>query len=187
MKFPEGFIWGAATSSYQIEGAWNEDGKGKSMWDVATRIPGLFKNGDTGDVACDHYHRYKEDVQLMKKIGLNAYRFSISWPRIFPRGKGKVNPKGVAFYDNLINELLLNGIEPVVTLYHWELPIPLQARGGWESRKIVDTYVKYATFLFDHFGDRVKFWITFNEPMIFTLYFYSIGAFDGKKSVKRGL
>ncbi len=117
IKFPEGFIWGAATASYQIEGAWNEDGKGENIWDIASHTPGKIKNGDTGDIACDHYHRYKEDVQLMKKLGLNAYRFSISWSRIYPSGTGKINEEGIFFYDKLVNELLENGIEPVVTLF----------------------------------------------------------------------
>ena len=184
IEFPEGFIWGAATSSYQIEGAWNEDGKGESVWDVASHT-GFIKNRDTGDIACDHYHRYKEDVQLMKKIGLKAYRFSISWPRLFPSGKGKVNSKGVAFYDNLIDELLANEIEPVITLYHWDLPNELQKIGGWESRDVVDAYVEYAKFMFDHYGDRVKFWITFNEPLVFTIWFYSLGLY-GFRSMKRG-
>ncbi len=173
--FPEGFIWGAATASYQIEGAWNEDGKGESIWDIVSHTPGKIKTGDTGDIACDHYHRYKKDVQLMKKLGLKAYRFSISWPRIFPSGIGKVNLKGLSFYDKLINELLENGIEPVVTLYHWDLPASLQKIGGWESSEVVDAYVNYATYMFNYFRDRVKTWITFNEPMVFTLGFYSMG------------
>lgn len=185
IDFPEEFIWGAATASYQIEGAWNEDGKGESVWDVASHTKGLIRNGDTGDIACDHYHRYKEDIQLMKGIGLKAYRFSISWPRIFPSGTVKVNSKGVEFYDKLINELLANKIEPVITLYHWDLPQELQKIGGWESRDVVDAYIEYAKFMFDHFGDRVKFWITFNEPLVFTIWFYSLGLF-GFMSMKRG-
>jgi len=184
--FPDGFIWGAATASYQIEGAWNEDGKGESIWDIASHTPGKIKNGDKGDIACDHYHRYKEDVQLMKKLGLNAYRFSISWPRIFPSGTGKVNQKGLLFYDKLINELLANEIEPVVTLYHWDLPVSLQKIGGWESLEVVEAYVDYATCIFNHFGDRVKMWITFNEPMVFTLGFYAEGFF-GERNVRGGI
>ncbi len=176
--FPEGFIWGTTTSSYQIEGAWNEDGKGESLWDYVCHNLGIVANGDTGDVACDHYHRYREDVALMKKMGLTAYRFSMSWPRIFPTGRGKINPKGVEFYDNLVNELIKYNIEPVVTLYHWDLPLPLQNIGGWTSREVVDAYVEYAKFLFDHFGDRVKKWITFNEPQIFTVLYYSLGFFE---------
>ncbi|MFX1533364.1 MAG: GH1 family beta-glucosidase [Promethearchaeota archaeon] len=178
IKFPKGFLWGAATSSYQIEGAWNEDGKGESIWDFICHNLELVKNDDTGDVACDHYHRYKEDVALMKEMGLKAYRFSISWPRIFPTGRDEINSKGVEFYDNLVNELLRNGIEPVVTLYHWDLPIALQNIGSWESREVVDAYTEYATFMFNHFGDRVKKWITFNEPMIFTLVYYASEVFN---------
>ena len=123
INFPNGFVWGAATASYQIEGAWNEDGKGESIWDIAAHTPGKIKNGDTGDVACDHYHRYEEDIALMKKLGLKAYRFSISWSRIFPSGRGEPNSKGVSFYDNLINSLIENGIEPFITLFHMWLYI----------------------------------------------------------------
>ena len=119
IKFPDKFIWGVATSSYQIEGAWNEDGKGESVWDDICHNTKIVKNSDNGDIACDHYHRFKEDVKIMKDLGLNAYRFSVSWPRIFPSGKGKINPKGAEFYDNLINELIAHEIEPVLTLYHW--------------------------------------------------------------------
>ena len=187
IKFPDGFLWGAATSSYQIEGAWNEDGKGESVWDVVSHSTKIVQNGDTGDIACDHYHRYKEDIQLMKEIGLKAYRFSVSWPRIFPSGKGKINSKGVEFYDNLINELLENEIEPIITLYHWDLPSSLQAIGGWENRDIINAYVEYASFMFDHFGDRVKKWITFNEPLVFTIWFYSLGLYDYKQDVRGGL
>jgi len=184
--FPEGFIWGAATSSYQIEGAWNEDGKGESIWDAATHTPGKIKNGDTGDVACDHYHRYKEDVQLMKEMGLKAYRFSVSWPRIFPTGKGKINNKGVEFYDNLINELISNDIDPFITLYHWDLPLEFNKIGAWESREVVNAFAEYAKFMFNHFGDRVKNWITFNEPLVFAVWFYFFGIY-GKKDMASGI
>ena len=186
ISFPDEFIWGAATASYQIEGAWNEDGKGETIWDMASHTPGKIKNGDTGDIACDHYHLYKEDVQLMKKLGLNAYRFSISWSRIYPSGIGKINEEGLFFYDKLINELLANGIEPVVTLFHWDLPSPLQKIGGWESPDVVEAYVNYATLMFNHFGNRVKKWITFNEPMVFTIGFYSEGFF-GERNVRGGI
>ena len=186
LKFPEGFIWGAATASYQIEGAWNEDGKGESVWDKFSHIPGKIQNGDTGDIACDHYHRYKEDVQIMKELGLNAYRFSVSWPRIFPKGKGNINLKGVQFYDNLINELVKNDIEPVLTLYHWDLPIELNKIGAWESREVVDAFAEYARFMFNHFGDRVKKWITFNEPLVFAVWFYFIGIY-GEKDLTSGM
>src|SRR5215472_10022607 len=132
--FPKGFYWGVGTSSYQIEGAWNEDGKGLSIWDTYTHKPGNIKNNDTGDVANDHYHRYKEDVGLMKSIGASAYRFSISWPRIFPNGTGQPNAKGLDFYDRLVDELVAAEITPFATLYHWELPQALQDRGGWQNR-----------------------------------------------------
>ncbi|MHA1985528.1 MAG: GH1 family beta-glucosidase [Promethearchaeota archaeon] len=186
IEFPKDFLWGTATASYQIEGAWNEDLKGENIWDMISHTPGKIRNGDTGDVACDHYHRYKEDVQLMKQLNLNAYRFSISWSRIFPEGIGKVNKKGVEFYDNLINELIANDIEPVVTLYHWDLPSALQKIGSWESREVVDAYVEYAKFMFNHYGDRVKKWITFNEPQIFTVTFYGGGLFTGKPNLRGG-
>jgi len=182
IKFPEGFIWGAATSSYQIEGAWNEDGKGESVWDAICHTQSVIHNNDTGDIACDHYYRYKQDVQLMKEMNLQGYRFSVSWPRIFPNGKGKINPKGVEFYDNLINELIANDIEPFVTLYHWDLPLTLQKIGGWENRKIVDAFVEYASFMFEKFGDRVKKWITFNEPLVFAVWFPVRGIY-GKKDI----
>ena len=179
IKFPEGFIWGTATSSYQIEGAWNEDGKGESVWDALCHNTKVVHGGNTGDVACDHYHRYKEDVQLMKKMNLQAYRFSVSWPRIFPNGKGKINQKGVEFYDNLINELLANDIEPFVTLYHWDLPLVLNELGAWESQEVVNAFTEYARFMFDHYGDRVKKWITFNEPLVFAVWFYVLGLYGG--------
>ncbi len=186
IKFPEGFIWGSATSSYQIEGAWNEDGKGESIWDRASHTPGVIKNGDTGDVACDHYHRYKEDVQLMKEMGLKSYRFSVSWPRILPKGTGEVNPKGVEFYDKLVNELIANDIIPFITLYHWDLPLEFNTIGAWESREVVDAFAEYARFMFNKFGDRVKNWITFNEPLVFAVWFYFLGIY-GKKDLASGI
>ncbi|MFW9902163.1 MAG: GH1 family beta-glucosidase, partial [Candidatus Thorarchaeota archaeon] len=186
IKFPEGFIWGAATSSYQIEGAWNEDGKGESVWDELCHTKNLIHNGDTGDIACDHYHRYKQDVQLMKEMNLQAYRFSVSWPRIFPTGKGKINPKGVEFYDNLINELIANDIEPVITLYHWDLPLELNNIGAWASSEVVNAFVDYARFMFDKFGDRVKKWITFNEPLVFIMWLHLLGLY-GKKNVAEAM
>jgi len=184
--FPADFIWGAATASYQIEGAWNEDGKGESIWDVISHTPGKVANGDTGDLACDHYHRYKEDVAFMKQLGLKAYRLSIAWPRIFPQGRGKINKAGLNFYHNLINELLTHNIEPVVTMYHWDLPSCLQKIGGWESREIIDCFTDYAQVLFDNFGDRVKYWITFNEPAVFTMHFYTSGIHFDKKDIRAG-
>src|SRR5688572_26003194 len=139
-SFPKGFQWGVATSAYQIEGAWNEDGKGVSIWDTYAHTPGKIRNGDTGDVANDHYHRYKEDVALMRDMGVNAYRFSISWPRIFPEGTGQPNPKGLDFYSRLVDELLAARIEPFATLYHWDLPQALQDQGGWQNRATAEAF-----------------------------------------------
>ncbi len=183
-KFPKDFVWGGATSSYQIEGAWNEDGKGPSIWDVFCMIPGKVANGDTGNIACDHYHRLEEDVALMKNLGLKAYRFSISWPRIIPAGRGKVNDKGLAFYSKLIDLLLENDIEPWVTLYHWDLPAALEFEmDGWLGEEISDAFAKYADVCFEAFGDRVKNWITINEAWVVAILGYGHGVFaPGKKS-----
>ena len=165
--FPKDFLWGSASAAYQVEGGWDADGKGVSNWDKFVRIPGKTFKATTGDKAVDHYHRYKEDVKLMAEMGIKTYRFSIAWTRIYPDGNGEVNEAGLAFYDNLINELLKYGIEPMVTIYHWDMPYALEEQyHGWENRKIVDDYVNYATTLFRHFGDRVKYWTTFNEPMV---------------------
>ncbi|MFC0475067.1 glycoside hydrolase family 1 protein [Robertmurraya beringensis] len=175
--FPENFLWGAASAAYQVEGAWDEDGKGPSNWDLFVRIPGKTFKGTTGDVAVDHYHRYKEDVQLMAEMGMKAYRFSVAWTRILPQGKGEVNEKGLQFYDNLINELVKHNIEPVLTLYHWDLPQSLQDEyGGWESRKIIEDFTNYSTILFKRFGDRVKYWVSLNEQNIFTMLGYQWAA-----------
>ena len=165
-SFPENFAWGAATASYQIEGAWNDNGKGESIWDRFSHTPGKVENGDTGDIACDHYHRWQEDIVLMKEIGLKAYRFSIAWPRIFPSGRGEVNQAGIDYYSQLVDALLEAGIEPFVTLYHWDLPQALQDEGGWPKRKIVDAFVEYADLVSRVLGDRVKNWITLNEPWV---------------------
>jgi len=186
IRFPDKFIWGAATSSYQIEGAWNENGKGESVWDALCHKPGIIKNGDTGDGACDHYHRYKEDIKLMKEMGLNAYRFSISWPRIFPKGKGELNSKGIKFYDDLINELLTNDIEPFITLYHWDLPLEFNKIGAWESQDVVNAFVEYSKVMFNSYGDRVKKWIIFNEPLVFAVWFYPLGLYY-KKDLKSAM
>lgn len=175
MKFPENFIWGAATASYQIEGAAYEDGRGLSVWDVFTRKDGAIQNGDTGDTACNHYHRYKEDVQLMKKIGLQAYRLSISWPRVLPDGTGKVNEKGLDFYDRLIDELLENGIEPYVTLFHWDYPYELYKKGGWLNPESPEWFAEYTDVVVSRLSDRVKNWITINEPQVFV----NLGHKDG--------
>jgi 6-phospho-beta-glucosidase len=175
--FPKDFLWGAASAAYQVEGAWNEDGKGVSNWDKFVRIPGKTFKGTTGDVAVDHYHRFKEDVALMAEMGMKAYRFSVAWTRIFPNGRGEVNEKGVQFYNNLINELRANNIEPVLTLYHWDLPQALQDEyGGWESRKIIEDFTNYSVTLFKLFGDRVKYWVSLNEQNIFTMLGYRMAA-----------
>ena len=166
--FPKNFCWGTATASYQIEGAWNEDGKGPSIWDTYAHTPGKIKNGDTGDVANDHYHRYKEDVALMKNIGANAYRFSISWPRIFPKGTGEPNPKGLDSYNRLVDELKSAGIEPFATLYHWDLPQALQDKGGWQNRDIAKVFGDYAGYMAEKLSDRVHHFFTINEFRSFT-------------------
>lgn len=164
--FPPGFRWGAATAAYQIEGAWSEDGKGESIWDRFSHTQGKIVNGDTGDVACDHYHRYVDDIALMRDLGIRNYRFSISWPRVLPGGKGVLNTKGVDFYDRLIDELLESGIEPFVTLYHWDLPQALQDSGGWLNRDNGHLFADYSAAMVKRFGDRVKYWTTLNEPWV---------------------
>lgn len=161
--FPKGFDWGVATASYQIEGSPDADGKGKSIWDTYAHIPGKMKNGDTGDVAIDHFRRYKDDILLLKDLGVNAYRFSISWPRIFPTGSGKPNPKGIDFYSRLVDELLKAGIKPFATLYHWDLPQALQDKGGWQSRATSEYFAEYAGYVAEQLGDRVKHFFTLNE------------------------
>ena len=167
MSFREDFVWGAATSAYQIEGAVKEDGKGEHIWDVYTQEPGKIFEGHTGEVACDHYHRYKEDVRIMKEIGLKGYRFSIDWSRVLPEGTGRVNEKGIEFYDRLIDELLANDIEPYITMYHWELPYELYKRGGWMNPQIVEWFGEYAKLLAERFSDRVTHFFTLNEPQCF--------------------
>jgi beta-glucosidase len=166
LAFPDSFIWGAATASYQIEGAVDEDGRGESIWDRFATVPGRVRGGDTGAIACDHYHRYREDIALMRNLGLRGYRFSIAWPRILPWGRGSVNAKGLDFYDRLVDELLASGIRPYATLYHWDLPQVLEDEGGWLNRATVDAYVDYVTAVTRRLGDRVKHWITHNEPWV---------------------
>lgn len=166
LAFPNDFVWGAATAAYQIEGAWNEDGKGESIWDRFTHTPGTIADASTGDVACDHYHRYPQDIALMKMLGLRAYRFSIAWPRVLPTGAGAVNERGLDFYDRLVDALLDAGIEPYPTLYHWDLPQALQDGGGWGKRDIVGYFADYATLMAKRLGDRVKNWTTLNEPWV---------------------
>jgi beta-glucosidase len=185
-NFPSTFTFGVATSAYQIEGGWNEGKKGPSIWDKFTHIEGKILDGSNGDVAVDHYHRYKEDVDLIGQLGFGAYRFSISWSRIFPDGLGtEVNEEGIAFYNDLINTLLEKGIQPYVTLYHWDLPSHLQeAIGGWTNRKIVDYFGLYADACFANFGDRVKHWITLNEPLQTSVNGHCIGIFAPGRNEK---
>jgi beta-glucosidase len=175
LTFPPQFYWGTATASYQIEGGWNEDGKGESIWDTFSHTQGKIRDGSTGDVACDHYHRWKEDVALMKEIGCNAYRFSISWPRVIPKGKGKVNPLGLSFYDRLVDALLEANITPFITLYHWDLPQALQDEGGWANRDTAYYFAEYASVVAHKLGDRVKHWITHNEPWVVSWIGYGWG------------
>ncbi|MFW6268503.1 MAG: GH1 family beta-glucosidase [Bacillota bacterium] len=186
--FPEDFEWGAATSSYQIEGAYNEDGKGESIWDRFSHQKGNIDNNDTGDIACDHYHRYREDISLMKEIGLDTYRFSISWPRILPVGKGEINQKGIDFYKRLVEELLKAGIKPAATLYHWDLPQKLQDIGGWENRDVAKYFNEYAQIMYEELGNVVPRWITHNEPFVVSMMGHLIGEHaPGYKDPKRAL
>lgn len=167
MGFAKDFVWGAATSSYQIEGTGRDFGKGQNIWDVFTKEPGRVYEGHTGDIACDHYHRFREDVAYMKELGLKGYRFSIDWSRVLPEGTGKVNEKGIDFYNALIDELLVQGIEPYITLYHWELPYEIYKRGGWMNPEIVEWFGQYARLVAERFSDRVKYFFTLNEPQCF--------------------
>lgn len=173
--FPIGFRWGTATAAYQIEGAWNEDGRGLSIWDTFSHTPGKTYHGATGDVAADHYHRWQEDVALMAELGLNAYRFSIAWPRIIPTGTGPVNPAGLDFYDRLVDALLEKGIEPFITLYHWDLPQALEERGGWPVRETAFAFGEYARVVAERLSDRVTHWITLNEPWVAAMGGYFAG------------
>lgn len=174
-QFPAGFLWGAATAAFQIEGATKEDGRGESIWDRFCATPGKVRNGDTGDPACDHYHRWREDIALMKELGLQAYRFSIAWPRIIPDGDGPVNQAGLDFYDRLVDGLLEAGIRPFATLYHWDLPQALEDRGGWPNRATAHAFARYADVVARRLGDRVKDWITHNEPWCASWLSYFIG------------
>jgi beta-glucosidase len=176
MTFPPNFVWGAATAAYQIEGAADADGRGESIWDRFCRTPGKVANGDTGDRACDHYHRWPEDLDLMASLGVGAYRFSVAWPRIQPDGRGAANRKGIDFYRGLVEGMLERGISPLATLYHWDLPQRLQEEGGWASREIVDRYVDYAQLVFDALGDLVDRWITHNEPWVTAFLGYGYGV-----------
>jgi len=175
-KFANDFLWGTATASYQIEGAYNEDGKGESIWDSFAHTPGKIVKDYNGDIACDHYHRYQEDIALMKEIGVNSYRFSIAWSRLFPNGKGKVNQKGLDFYKSLISELNKNNIKPMATIYHWDLPQSLQFHGGWTNKDTVKYFLQYSDLLFEELGDVVDKWVTFNEPWCISFLSNQIGA-----------
>ena len=166
---PEGFAWGVATSAYQVEGAVAEDGRGPSIWDTFTHTPGRIADGANGDVACDHYHRWREDIAIMRSLGVNAYRFSIAWPRVVPDGSGAVNAAGLAFYDRLVDGLLEAGIVPFPTLYHWDLPQALQDRGGWAARETAEHFAAYAGHVAEALGDRVGDWTTLNEPRVLGL------------------
>jgi beta-glucosidase len=175
MPFPTDFLWGAATAAYQIEGAVTADGRGESIWDRFSHTPGAIENGDTGDEACDHYHRWAEDVDLMAELGLRAYRFSIAWPRIVPEGRGRVEQRGIDFYRRLIDKLRERRIVPAVTLYHWDLPQALQDRGGWASRDTAEAFADYADVVFEALGDDVPMWITHNEPWVVAVQGYETG------------
>ncbi|MBS2963399.1 beta-glucosidase [Actinocrinis puniceicyclus] len=175
-RLPAAFRWGAATSAYQIEGAVDEDGRTASIWDTYCRVPGAVDNGDTGDLACDHYHRMPQDVALMRDLGLDAYRFSVGWPRVQPGGKGPANPAGLAFYDRLVDRLLASDIEPWVTLYHWDLPQELEDAGGWPNRDTALRFADYAELVYDRLGDRVAHWTTLNEPWCSAMLGYVEGV-----------
>jgi len=174
--FPSDFLWGGATSAYQVEGSPLADGAGPSIWQRFAHTPGMMRNGDTGDVACDHYRRYPEDVALMRELGLKAYRFSISWSRVLPEGTGRVNPAGLGFYERLVDTLLENGIQPMPTLYHWDLPASLDDRGGWLNRDVAEWFADYGRVMFKRLDDRVKLWGTINEPWVVTDGGYLFGA-----------
>ncbi|MBI5960179.1 MAG: beta-glucosidase [Chloroflexi bacterium] len=175
MGFPKNFVWGTATASYQIEGSMLEDGRGECVWYRFSHTPGKVNNNDTGDVACDHYHRYREDVALMAELGVPAYRFSIAWPRVLPQGIGVQNPAGLDFYDRLVDELLAHNIRPFVTLNHWDYPQALQDRGGWQVPASIEWFSEYADLMSRRLGDRVKDWITHNEPLVVAYVGYMFG------------
>jgi len=175
ISFPDDFVWGAATSAYQIEGAWNEDGKGESIWDRFSHSAGRIANGDTGDVACDHYHRFAEDIEIMRRLGLRAYRLSISWPRVLPSGSGPANQRGLDFYDRLIDALLAANITPHVTLYHWDLPQKLEDIGGWGNRDVCSHFADFAALMAHRLGDRVRHFSTLNEPWVIAFHGHQLG------------
>lgn len=188
VRFPAGFIWGAATAAYQIEGAAREDGRGESIWDRFSHTPGKTANGETGDVAADHYHRWQDDIAIMRELGLEAYRFSTAWPRILPAGYGQVNRPGLDFYDRLVDGLLAAGIEPWITLFHWDLPQALEDRGGWVNRDTIEAFAEYADVLTRRVGDRVKRWITINEPWVVAHLGYTFGVMaPGRQDLKEAM
>ncbi len=165
-RFSDNFVWGVATASYQIEGAWQEDGRGPSVWDMCCQKPGFVKEGDSGEIACDHYHHMEEDVRLMRELGIRAYRFSISWSRVLPEGVGSVNEAGLAFYDRLVDELKKNGIEPYVTLFHWDFPYALYQKGGWLNPESPDWFAEYTRVIVDRLSDRVNYFITMSRSAL---------------------
>jgi beta-glucosidase len=175
-RFPPGFAWGAATAAYQIEGSTDTDGRRPSIWDMFSHTPGRTRNGETGDVACDHYRRWREDVDLMAELGLRAYRFSVAWPRVQPDADGRVNERGLDFYERLVDALLERGIDPYVTLYHWDLPQELEELGGWRNAEIVGRFAEYASLVARRLGDRVRHWLTLNEPQVFSVLGHAFGG-----------
>ena len=175
--FPRDFLWGTATAAFQVEGAWNEDGKGESIWDRFVHTPGKIRGAATADVACDHYHRYERDIAIVKQLNLKSYRFSIAWPRIQPSGTGAPNQKGLDHYSRLVDLLLSSGIRPFCTMYHWDLPQALEDKGGWPNRDLAGYYADYASILGKHFGDRITVWAPFNMPWTFAYLGYGAGAF----------
>src|SRR5262245_30752294 len=186
--FPSTFVWGTATAAYQVEGAATEDGRGESIWDRFSATPGNVVNGDTGAVACDTYHRYAEDIRLMRALGIRAFRLSVAWPRILPEGRGRVNEAGLDFYDRLVDDLLAAGIDPYVTLYHWDLPQVLEDRGGWPARATVEAITEYTEIVVSRLGDRVRHWITQNEPWVVSWLGYGLGLHaPGRKSEREAL
>ena len=190
-SFPDGFLWGVSTSAYQIEGAVKEDGRGLSIWDTFSHMPGNIEGDDTGDIACDHYHRWPDDVALMRELGIGAYRLSAAWPRILPEGRGRANPKGLEFYDRLVDGIMNAGIEPWICLYHWDLPQALEYRGGWQNRDVASWFSDYAVVTVRRLGDRVKHWATFNEPNAAAVLGYGEGlhapGIRGRESALRAI
>jgi beta-glucosidase len=175
-RLPAGFRFGASTASYQIEGAVDEDGRGRSVWDTFCAEPGRIRDGSSGEVACDHYHRYAEDVALMRELGIGGYRLSVAWPRIQPEGTGRANPQGLAFYDRLVDELLAAGVRPMVTLFHWDLPQALEDAGGWLNRETAERFAEYAALVALRLGDRVEHWCPVNEPNVVTVLGHAVGV-----------